>query len=151
MTAAQLLKTARADGVQFFIKDARLHIKAAPQTSAKWVQILRPYKADLQRLVTLEQGQNIAQNGQAPTGTSTAKASQNAMSNTWENPNHATDWQALRNAYYSHHQQCHACICAGKGYGLRCGAGSSLWAAYSAAPPTFAHHKRPRLRDPPAP
>ena len=150
MTAAQLLKTARADGVQFVIKEARLHIKAAPQISAKWVPILRPHKADLQRLVAQEQGQNIAQNGPFPTGAHTANASPNAMAGAWENPNHATDWQALRDAYYSHHQHCPACICAGRGYGLRCGAGSSLWAAYIATPPPLAH-KRPRLRDPPAP
>jgi hypothetical protein len=50
-----------------------------------------------------------------------------------QTPN-ATDWRAVRDAYYSHHARCPVCIAAGKGYGLRCGAGASLWAAYSATP-----------------
>lgn len=43
-------------------------------------------------------------------------------------------WRAVRNAYYDHHQACAVCISAGKGYGLRCGAGASLWAAYQGVP-----------------
>ncbi|MBS7350210.1 MAG: hypothetical protein KIG95_08675 [Comamonas sp.] len=49
-----------------------------------------------------------------------------------------TDWQAVRDAYYSHHYGCPTCICAGRGYGLRCGTGASLWAAYGAINPPFA-------------
>lgn len=36
----------------------------------------------------------------------------------------------LDRAYQRHHWKCPTCIAAGKGYGLRCGAGTALWAAY---------------------
>lgn len=39
------------------------------------------------------------------------------------------DWQALDRAYQAH-TTCPTCIAAGKGYGLRCGTGAALWAAY---------------------
>lgn len=42
------------------------------------------------------------------------------------------DWQALDAAYQAHHVNCPTCIAAGKGYGLRCGAGAALWSAYDA-------------------
>lgn len=41
-------------------------------------------------------------------------------------------WQALDRAYQAHHTTCLKCIAAGKGYGLRCGTGAALWAAYGA-------------------
>lgn len=44
----------------------------------------------------------------------------------------APDWKALDMAYQAHHVNCPTCIAAGKGYGLRCGVGASLWAAYDA-------------------
>lgn len=44
----------------------------------------------------------------------------------------STDWQALDKAYQAHHVNCPTCIAAGKGYGLRCGVGSALWASYDA-------------------
>jgi hypothetical protein len=42
-------------------------------------------------------------------------------------------WQPLATAYHLHHFACPTCISAGKGYGLRCGVGASLWVAYSGA------------------
>jgi len=42
-------------------------------------------------------------------------------------------WRPLAQAYHSHHFDCPACISAGKGYGMRCGVGASLWGAYSEA------------------
>lgn len=47
-------------------------------------------------------------------------------------PPTANAWRAVRDAYHDHHHACPVCIAAGKGYGLRCGTGASLWAAYSA-------------------
>lgn len=44
----------------------------------------------------------------------------------------STDWETLDKAYQAHHVGCPTCIAAGKGYGLRCGVGASLWAAYDA-------------------
>lgn len=45
----------------------------------------------------------------------------------------AIDWRELDRVYLAHHCGCPPCIAAGRGYGLRCGTGSVLWAAYSAA------------------
>lgn len=43
------------------------------------------------------------------------------------------DWQPLAQAYHTHHFACPTCSAAGRGYGLRCGTGTALWAAYSDA------------------
>ncbi|WP_299146740.1 hypothetical protein [uncultured Comamonas sp.] len=48
-------------------------------------------------------------------------------------PTPAVDWRPLARAYHQHHFCCATCIAAGKGYGLRCGAGTALWTAYTAA------------------
>lgn len=48
----------------------------------------------------------------------------------------AQSWRPLADAYHGHHFTCPTCIAAGKGYGLRCGAGAALWAAYDQAEPT---------------
>lgn len=45
----------------------------------------------------------------------------------------AIDWRELDRAYQLHHTNCPTCIAAGRGYGLRCGTGSVLWASYTAA------------------
>ena len=48
----------------------------------------------------------------------------------------ASDWHELDAAYQRHHFNCKTCIAAGRGsrYGQRCGAGTALWALYSATP-----------------
>jgi hypothetical protein len=50
-------------------------------------------------------------------------------------PEDPADWHDLDVAYQAHHFNCPACIAAGRGarYGLRCGPGSALWRAYTAA------------------
>jgi|JI10StandDraft_1071094.scaffolds.fasta_scaffold608476_2 hypothetical protein len=40
------------------------------------------------------------------------------------------NWKDLDRVYQAHHIACPICIAAGKGYGLRCGAGTALWVAY---------------------
>ncbi len=42
----------------------------------------------------------------------------------------ADTWHDLDKAYQAHHFNCPTCIAAGKGYGLRCGAGAALYTAY---------------------
>jgi hypothetical protein len=50
-------------------------------------------------------------------------------------PANLIDWHVLDAAYMAHHFNCNTCIAAGRGsrYGLRCGAGETLWLAYSTA------------------
>lgn len=44
--------------------------------------------------------------------------------------------QPMARAYHRRHRfACPTCISAGKGYGLRCGVGASLWVGYSETPP----------------
>lgn len=50
-----------------------------------------------------------------------------------EPPTDPNAWRELAAAYHQHHFTCPTCIAAGKGYGLRCGTGAALWAAYGAA------------------
>lgn len=46
----------------------------------------------------------------------------------------AQSWRPLAEAYHAHHFACPTCISAGKGFGLRCGVGASLWTAYAEHP-----------------
>src|SRR5574344_318972 len=129
MTPEQLLKNARADGVVFVLKGGAVSIRADAQKRTQWADLLRPHKAQITLLLQQEQAQQnhpaIVETEQA----STAEPSPNAMTKQT-----ATTWRAVRDAYHDHHHACPVCISAGKGYGLRCGAGASLWAAYSATP-----------------
>ena len=43
------------------------------------------------------------------------------------------DWREADRVYQLHHIGCATCVAAGRGYGLRCGTGTALWAAYSTA------------------
>ena len=52
------------------------------------------------------------------------------------------DWLALDRAYQAHHWGCTTCWAAGLGYGMRCGAGSALWTAYSNTSKRGTHHDR---------
>ena len=53
------------------------------------------------------------------------------------------DWKTLDRAYLAHHAQCHQCRSAGRGYGQRCGTGSSLWRSYEVAPTPFDKKPKP--------
>lgn len=48
-------------------------------------------------------------------------------------PETRIDWRELDRAYLAHHARCCTCQAAGRGYGLRCGAGLAMWTAYTAA------------------
>ncbi len=56
-----------------------------------------------------------------------------SAANEIEPPADPSTWRELDKAYQLHHFKCQTCIAAGLGYGLRCGAGSALWTAYSNA------------------
>lgn len=127
MTPLELLQNARADGVVFVLKDGGLSIRGDKGVAQKWADILRPHKADLLALVAQEVAQNPPHTTLAGEYLQTPEPSPNAMTKQT-----AATWRTVRDAYYSHHARCPVCIAAGKGYGLRCGAGASLWAAYSA-------------------
>ncbi len=127
MTPFQLLQNARKDGVELTIKAGVLNIFASAQKREKWGPILRPYKADLLALIEQETATKTNRAARVFEHLETPKPSQCAIS---EKPANAPTWRAVRNAYYDHHARCPVCIAAGKGYGLRCGTGASLWSAY---------------------
>ena len=105
MTANDVLQQALDAGMHISADGEHLRIRGDAAQVQQWAERLRPHKAALLHLLT----------NPAPA------------------PN-TTDWRAVRDAYYSHHARCPVCIAAGKGYGLRCGAGAGLWATYSATP-----------------
>ena len=107
MTANDLLQQALQAGLHFEADGEHLRVRGDEAVIGAWAERLRPHKAALLHLLA----------NPVPVQT----------------PN-ATDWRAVRDAYYSHHHTCPVCIAAGKGYGLRCGTGASLWATYSATP-----------------
>lgn len=53
-----------------------------------------------------------------------------SAANEIEPPIDPAAWRGLAAAYNTHHFKCQTCIAAGLGYGLRCGAGASMWTAY---------------------
>lgn len=48
-------------------------------------------------------------------------------------PANPLDWKELATAYHAHHFNCPTCIASGRSgrYGQRCGAGMTLWLAYT--------------------
>lgn len=111
MSAQTLITQAMEAGVQVRLQGGQLKLIGSEQTAHQWAQRLRPHKAAI--IALLEQEQRDLH--QQP-----------------------TNWKVVRDAYYQHHHACPTCICAGRGYGLRCGTGASLWAAYGAINPPFA-------------
>ena len=107
MTANDVLRQALEAGLHIAADGENLRIRGDAAQVQQWAERLRPYKAELLHLLA------------------------NPVPVQTPNPD---DWRAVRDAYYSHHARCPVCIAAGKGYGLRCGAGASLWATYSATP-----------------
>ena len=107
MTANDVLRQALEAGLHIAADGENLRIRGDAAQVQQWAERLRPHKAELLHLLA------------------------NAVP--VQTPN-ATDCRAVRAAYYSHHARCPVCIAAGKGYGLRCGTGASLWATYSATP-----------------
>lgn len=103
MTAKDLLQQALQAGLRFEADGEHLRVRGDEAVISAWAERLRPHKAALLHL--------LANPAPAP---------------------NTTTWRAVRDAYHDHHHACPVCIAAGKGYGLRCGAGASLWAAYSA-------------------
>lgn len=45
-------------------------------------------------------------------------------------PEPEIDWRPLAQAYHLHHFKCASCCAAGRGVGLRCGTGATLWVAH---------------------
>jgi len=72
--------------------------------------------------------------GNATATASTGRAPNQHGASTGHTPEQP-DWRTLDAAYQAHHAHCHVCQAAGRGtrYGLRCGAGASLWSNYTAA------------------
>lgn len=62
-------------------------------------------------------------------------AANDTVSHEDDPPDIPSEWKELAAAYQAHHFKCPTCMAAGRGsqYGQRCGAGMSLWRAYSDA------------------
>ena len=104
--ATTLIRKALDAGIQLQFVDGQLRVTGKRSAVAAWAPALRENRARLIEAL------------QAPAP-----------------PAPAIDWRPLAQAYHQHHFACPTCCAAGKGYGLRCGTGTTLWSAYSAAAP----------------
>lgn len=114
MSAGTLIRAARDAGVALTFGDGKIKAHGRADVVSLWAPRLREHKA---ALVDYLQAANDPIGNPAP-----------------EPPTHTGDWRELADAYNRHHFKCAVCIAAGKGYGLRCGAGAALWSAYEAQP-----------------
>jgi hypothetical protein len=106
VSAAALIQSALAAGVQLKLVDGKIRAKGKRSAVDGLLEPLRQHKADLIRWFT------AANDGNA------------------EPPADPAEWHELAVAYNAHHFACKTCCAAGQGRGLRCGTGSALWLAY---------------------
>lgn len=133
VTAGALLKRAADSGVVLYLDSGTLKARGCREAVGTLAPELRAHKAELLALLTRE-----AVNDPCP-------APKKALTQVRPTTSFdvSAEWRALDVAYQAHHLQCPVCVAAGKGYGMRCGAGAALWRAY-------AEHQ-PRDTDPTAP
>jgi hypothetical protein len=107
VSAAALIQSALAAGVQLRLVDGKIRIAGKRTAVDGLLEPLRQHKADLIRWFT-------------------------QAANDPEPPADPREWRELSIAYHQHHNNCAFCQAAGRGarYGLRCGTGSALWLAY---------------------
>ena len=103
--ATILIRAALDAGMHLKFEDGKIKACGRTDVVSLWAPRLRPHKAELLKAL-------------APP----------------EPPANPAAWKELSDAYHRHHFACAVCIAAGRGarYGMRCGVGRSLWAAYSA-------------------
>ena len=106
MSAAALVQTALAAGVQLRMVDGKVKATGTKAAVTCLLEPLRQHKADLVRWFT-----------QPP-------------ANEPEPPTDPAAWRELSVEYHRHHFNCKTCCAAGQGRGLRCGTGSALWNSY---------------------
>jgi hypothetical protein len=109
-------------------KITRLQREASVYAGCTPVTPVTPRSGDTQenaQLGTFGEAVNDPPTAKPPTPASPAKQ----MFGQW-----GEAWRPLAHAYHMHHFKCPICIAAGKGYGLRCGAGSVLYRAYEDTP-----------------
>ena len=102
MSTDTLIRAAMDAGVALKFEDGKLKALGHVDAVRAWAPRLREHKAELIEALTPEQ------------------------------PVNPDAWKELAAAYHAHHFHCATCIAAGRGarYGLRCGTGTALWAAY---------------------
>ena len=103
MSTDTLIRAALDAGVALKFVDGKLKAVGHVDAVRAWAPRLRQHKAELLKAL-------------APP----------------EPPANPDAWKELAAAYHAHHFRCAVCAAAGRGarYGLRCGAGAALWAAY---------------------
>ncbi len=102
--ATTLIRKALDAGIELQFVDGQLKVTGKRKAVECWASKLRENKAALIEALTAPPEQHAT-----------------------------TDWKPLAALYHAHHFNCPTCIAAGRGYGLCCGTGTALWAAYSEA------------------
>lgn len=148
MSASTLIRAAMDAGVALKFEDGKIKACGHADVVSLWAPRLREHKAAL-----IEALQPC---GSAAVGEASKQSRNSCFEPTATDPIDTADmgipisqpttkptgqtyqewvqtWRPMADAYHRHHFGCPICIAAGKGYGLHCGTGSVLWAAYSAA------------------
>jgi hypothetical protein len=123
VTAYALLKKAAQAGVVLRLEGGTLRVRGCREAVGVLAPELRAHKADIVALLASE-----ASNDPDPPVTEPAPATRQSHQE-W-----VQTWQPLADAYHAHHFACAVCVAAGKGFGLRCGAGAALWLTYTEYP-----------------
>jgi hypothetical protein len=99
-----LIRKVLESGVELALVDGEVKIIGHRAVVHQWRDQLRAYKAEIYHYLS---GVNAPE------------------------PQHdSATWHELAEAYHLHHFACTKCCGAGQGRGLRCGAGTALWATY---------------------
>lgn len=146
MSVDTLIRDARDSGIELTIVDGRVMISGKRRVVAVFEPRLKMFKAELiKRLAANDPAHPQTLEPQPSPAVDTSANTTSEVNDQLVNSpvtNKIADWQALDRAYQAHHVGCPICIAAGKGFGLRCGTGTALWAAYESADWCTATHRR---------
>jgi len=134
MTAALLYRRAIESGVTLRLVEGKMKASGSHEALAAFVPQLREHKAQLIDYLTRQSINASTVLGLESQSLAIARCTDKATTPAKLNfLDWAEGWRELNQAYQRHHFNCPICIAAGKGYGLRCGAGTALWTAYTEA------------------
>ena len=132
MNAGTLIRAAMDAGVALKFEDGKIKACGHADVVSLWAPRLREHKAALIEALQPYESSALseASNDPKPPTTTTATPAPARKPTGQCHQECVQAWKPMADAYHQHHFSCPTCIAAGKGYGLRCGAGSVLYRAY---------------------
>ena len=140
MSAGTLSRAAMDAGVALKFEDGKIKACGHADVVSLWAPRLREHKAALIEALQACESSALGEASNDPkpptiattiaTTTTTARPAPARKPTGQLYQEWVQAWKPMADAYHQHHFSCPTCIAAGKGYGLRCGAGSVLYRAY---------------------